>query len=137
VNAVEDRIRVGYSRLRKPLYGKRTLTSFDLYANQIPLPGSVTSRHQFSKVWRGVVEKAKAPTGTGFRALRHYYEGLRIRHGESVKVVQSRLGHATAAETLDTYSHLWPDSADRTRAAVETMLLSAVSPVCQVASEQS
>jgi integrase len=24
-----------------------------------------------------------------------------------VKVVQSRLGHATAAETLDTYAHLW------------------------------
>lgn len=41
-----------------------------------------------------------------------------IRHGESVKVVQERLGHATAAETLDTYSHLWPDSEDRTRSAV-------------------
>jgi integrase len=45
-----------------------------------------------------------------------------IHHGESVRVVQSRLGHATAAETLDTYSHLWPDSEDRTRAAVETAL---------------
>jgi integrase len=39
---------------------------------------------------------------------------LLIRHGESVKVVQARLGHASAAETLDTYSHLWPDSDDRT-----------------------
>ena len=43
-------------------------------------------------------------------------------HGESVKVVQSRLAHASASETLDTYSYLWPDSDDRTRAAVEAVL---------------
>ncbi len=48
---------------------------------------------------------------------------LLIRHGESVKVVQERLGHASAAETLDTYSHLWPaDSEERTRAAVDAVL---------------
>ena len=34
----------------------------------------------------------------------------------------SRLGHASAAETLDTYSHLWPDSDDRTRAAIDAVL---------------
>jgi hypothetical protein len=46
-----------------------------------------------------------------------------IRHGgESVKVVQSRLGHANAAETLDTYSYLRPDSDDRTLAAVDSVL---------------
>lgn len=39
-----------------------------------------------------------------------------------MKVVQARLGHATAAETLDTYAHLWPDSEDRTRAAVDSVL---------------
>ncbi|HEV8206068.1 MAG TPA: site-specific integrase, partial [Acidimicrobiia bacterium] len=37
-------------------------------------------------------------------------------------VVQARLGHASAAETLDTYSHLWPDSEDRTRRAIDTVL---------------
>ena len=55
-------------------------------------------------------------------ALRHFYASLLIRHGESVKTVQARLGHASAAETLDTYSHLWPDSDDRTRAAVDSVL---------------
>jgi integrase len=45
-----------------------------------------------------------------------------FRHGESVKTVQARLGHANAAETLDTYSHLWPDSDDRTREAVDLVL---------------
>lgn len=55
-------------------------------------------------------------------SLRHFYASLLIRHGESVKVVQPRLGHATATETLDTYSHLWPDSEDRTRDAVDAVL---------------
>ena len=39
-----------------------------------------------------------------------------------IKTVQSRLGHATAAETLDTYSHLWPDADDTTRTAVDSVL---------------
>lgn len=67
------------------------------------------------EIWRPVVEKAGAPTGIGMHELRHYYASLLIRYGESIKAVQRRLGHATAAETLDTYSHLRPDSDDRTR----------------------
>jgi integrase len=34
----------------------------------------------------------RAPHGTGFHELRHYYASLLIRHSESVKVVQARLG---------------------------------------------
>ena len=60
--------------------------------------------------------------GTVFHELRHYYTSLLIQHGESVKVVQARLGHATAAETLDTYSHLWPDSEGQTRTAIDSVL---------------
>jgi integrase len=73
-------------------------------------------------VWRAAVNAAGAPAGTGFHELRHYYASLLIRHGESVKVVQARLGHASAAETLDIYSHLWPDSDDRTREAIDAVL---------------
>ena len=73
-------------------------------------------------MWRVAVKSAGARHGTGFHELRHYYASLLIRHGESVKVVQARLGHASAAETLDTYSHLWPDSDDRTRTAVDSVL---------------
>ena len=62
------------------------------------------------------------PAGATFHDLRHFYASLLIRHGESVKTVQARLGHASAAETMDTYAHLWPDSEDRTRAAVDTVL---------------
>lgn len=57
-----------------------------------------------------------------FHSLRHYYASLLTRHGESVKAVQARLGHASAAETLDTYSHLRPDPDDRTREAVDAVL---------------
>lgn len=84
--------------------------------------GEPIRRTRFSGVWRPAVKAAGAPVGTGFHALRHYYASLPIRHGESVKVVRARLGHSSAAETLSTYSHLWPDNEDRTRAAVDEVL---------------
>lgn len=80
------------------------------------------SRQAFGRIWRPVVASAGLPAGTGFHALRHYFASLLIRHGESVKTVQSRLGHASAVETLDTYAHLWPDSDDRTREAIDSVL---------------
>jgi integrase len=46
------------------------------------------------------VARAKLPKGTRFQNLRHFYASLLIRHGESVKTVQARLGHASAVETL-------------------------------------
>lgn len=64
----------------------------------------------------------RAPETITFHDLRHYYASLLIYHGESVKTVQARIGHASASETLDTYSHLWPDSDDRTREAVDAVL---------------
>ncbi len=33
----------------------------------------------------------------------------------NVKLVQARLGHKSATETLDTYGHLWPDADEQTR----------------------
>jgi integrase len=53
------------------------------------------------------------------RLAPHYYASLLIRSGASVKVVQARLGHASAKTTLDVYGHLWPDDEDRTRRAVD------------------
>jgi integrase len=84
--------------------------------------GKPITRSTFGYRWRAAVAEAKLPHGTGFHALRHYYASLLIRHGESVKTVQARLGHASAVETLDTYSHLWPDSDDRTRDAIDSVL---------------
>jgi integrase len=69
-----------------------------------------------------VAAGAGLASGVGFHALRHFYASSLIRQGCSVKVVQAHLGHATAAETLDVYSHLWSDDEDRSRAAVDAVL---------------
>lgn len=84
--------------------------------------GAPWTRGAFSERWVNARKAAGLPDDVTMHSLRHYYASLLIRHGESVKVVQSRLGHATAVETLDTYSHLWPDSEDRTRDAVDAVL---------------
>lgn len=86
-------------------------------------------RSPWARAWRKIVKganeilakngKEEIPAGTTLHDLRHTYASLLIRHGESVKVVQKRLGHSSAAVTLDTYSHLWPDSDSTTRLAVE------------------
>ena len=86
------------------------------------LSGKPITRSVFGHKWRAAADTAGLAAGTGFHALRHYYASLLIRHGESVKTVQARLGHASAVETLDTYSHLWPDSDDRTRDAIDSVL---------------
>jgi len=81
--------------------------------------GQPIRRPAFSRAWRPACNRAGLPKDRTFHDLRHFYASLLIRHGESIKTVQARLGHASAAETLDTYSHLWPDSDDRTRTAVD------------------
>ncbi|HLS13151.1 MAG TPA: tyrosine-type recombinase/integrase [Beutenbergiaceae bacterium] len=87
--------------------------------------GAPWRRSAFSEKWSAARKATGTPEDATMHSLRHYYASLLIRHGESVKVVQDRLGHATAAETLDTYSHLWPDSEDRTRDAVDAVLATA------------
>lgn len=74
-------------------------------------------------------EKARAKAGLADWAtphdLRHFYASTLIRSGASIKVVQTRLGHASAKVTLDVYGHLFRDEDDRTRQAIE----SALSPI--------
>jgi integrase len=85
--------------------------------------GEPVQRSPWARTWRRIVKEASAkeaiPDGITLHTLRHTYASLLIKHGESVKVVQKRLGHSSAAVTLDTYSHLWPDSDSSTRLAVE------------------
>ena len=88
--------------------------------------GQPKRRTRFSDMWRLAVERGGLPAGTRFHDLRHTYASLLIRAGCSVKVVQARLGHATAQETLETYAHLCPDDDDRTRAAVDRAIGAAV-----------
>jgi integrase len=84
--------------------------------------GNPIRRNRFSDLFRTAVDTAGAPPGTRFHDLRHHCASLLIRHGESVKTVQALLGHASASETLETYAHLWPDSEDPKREAVDQSL---------------
>lgn len=87
--------------------------------------GAPVHRQMLSRVWAGAVKRSEIKGEFTFHALRHYYASLLIHHGESVKTVQARLGHASASETLNTYAHLWPDAEDRTRRAVDDVMLRA------------
>jgi integrase len=60
--------------------------------------------------------------GVTFHDLRHVAASALIAAGCSVKAVQAFLGHATAAETLHTYGHLWPSDGDAIRAAIARLL---------------
>jgi integrase len=70
-------------------------------------------------IWRRARVAAGQPEDVTLHDLRHYHASLLIRRGLNVKDVQERLGHASPTETLETYSHLWPDSNERTRQALE------------------
>lgn len=84
-----------------------------------PQGGPVVYTHFMDGSWRPACAKAGIAKGTGPHSLRHHYASLLIKHGESVKTVSKRLGHTNAAMTLNIYTHLWPDSEERTRAAVD------------------
>jgi integrase len=95
--------------------------------------GGPLRRTTFSDNWVAVAGPLGIPLGDGFHQLRHFYASVLIRAGESVKVVQKRLGHTSAQMTLDVYGHLWPDDDDQTRDAVDAVLGPArVSRMCHV-----
>ena len=66
---------------------------------------------------------AGLPPDFRFHDLRHYLASMLIASGADVKVVQARLRHASAKTTLDTYAHLWPDSDESTRTAIDAVMI--------------
>jgi integrase len=93
------------------------------------LAGRALRRSTLAEVWGRARKTLDLPAeARGWHTLRHTYASMLIEGGLSVKAVQARLGHASATETLEVYSHLWPDSDDDTRAAVERGLATPESP---------
>jgi integrase len=84
--------------------------------------GRPVQQHPFACVWETARGRAGLPEWATPHDLRHLYASLLIRSGASVKVLQARLGHASARTTLDVYGHLFPDEEDRTRAAIDEAL---------------
>ena len=88
--------------------------------------GRVAQRNSFGTCWREAVAAAGLPKGTRFHDLRHFYASTLIAANLNPKVIQARLGHATIAETMDTYGHLFPDSEELGRGAIDGILARAL-----------
>jgi integrase len=73
-----------------------------------------------ARSWRLI--RAELDLSFRLHDLRHFYASGLIAAGCDVVTVQRALGHSSAAITLTTYSHLWPDASDRTRKAAGELL---------------
>ena len=54
--------------------------------------------------------------------MRHSYAVAAIRSGDDIKTVQSNLGHATAAFTLDVYGHVTDQMKQASAARMESFI---------------
>ncbi|WP_273173710.1 tyrosine-type recombinase/integrase [Bifidobacterium crudilactis] len=74
-----------------------------------------------TRVWYPSVKGAGMDDIAGLRihSLRHTYASIAIANGADVKTLQSQLGHASATETLNTYSALWPERLGEVASAVD------------------
>jgi integrase len=58
-----------------------------------------------------------------FHDARHTHATLMLKQGVNPKIVQERLGHATIAVTLDTYSHVVPGLQEAAAAGFDKLML--------------
>lgn len=68
--------------------------------------------------WKPALMAAGVPYGryeNSMHELRHFFASVLLDQGESIKAVAEWLGHADAAFTLQTYTHLMPSSDERTK----------------------
>ncbi len=74
--------------------------------------GGFLRNYSFRRQWFDSAATAVGVDGLTPHELRHTAASLAIASGASVKVIQRMLGHASAAMTLDVYSHLFADDLD-------------------------
>src|SRR5699024_2907266 len=77
--------------------------------------------------WNTLI-KSTTIEGITLHDLRHFFASGLIASGCDVVTVQRAMGHSSASITLNTYSPLWPDAADRTRTAAGGLRREVVSP---------
>lgn len=70
--------------------------------------GSPLNPDLFTRAFKRRVAEAGVPELRGPHNLRHTWATLALNAGVHPKVVSDRLGHATIAVTIDTYSHVLP-----------------------------
>jgi integrase len=77
-----------------------------------------------SRFFRQAVKRAMLPA-IRLHDLRHTHATLALRAGIHPKVVSERLGHATVAITLDTYSHAIPAMQEEAAAKIAQLVFTA------------
>jgi integrase len=98
VTQAEDRLRMG------PVWNDCGLVFTNPTGGPMD-PSALTRRFQR-------LLKAAGLTAVRFHDLRHTHATLMLKQGVHPKIVSERLGHATIAITLDTYSHVLPGLQD-------------------------
>ncbi|MGO8937898.1 MAG: tyrosine-type recombinase/integrase, partial [Mycobacterium sp.] len=89
-------------------------------------PGGELLTHDVIYHWWKRALAGAGVTGVTPHDLRHFYASGLIAAGCDVVTVQRALGHTSAATTLSTYAHLWPNAEDRTRTAAAGLMRSAL-----------
>jgi integrase len=79
-------------------------------------------RRHFYDVWKMALLAAGLPENTRFHVLRHTFVSILIQANESPKKIQQWVGHKSITETMDTYGHLYEESEDTARNAIDAAL---------------
>jgi integrase len=86
--------------------------------------GTATHPEVISRLFRQAVKRSLLPE-IRLHDLRHTHATLALRAGIHPKVVSERLGHATIAITLDTYSHAIPAMQEEAAVLIARLVFSA------------
>lgn len=76
------------------------------------------SASQLDRMYDKYIEKSQVRR-IKIHEFRHSHASYLINNGCSIRIVADRLGHKDVAETLNTYSHLYPDSQDEVIKIIE------------------
>lgn len=90
--------------------------------------GEPFNRNSAGNKWRTVRKNAGIPERFTLHSLRHFFASGLIAAGCDVATVQKALGHSSPAITLGIYTHLWPDSEERARAAASAVSAAVLRP---------
>ena len=82
----------------------------------------LNNRNLVQRYFKPIVREAKLPPTLRLYDLRHTCCTLLLATGINVKVVSERLGHASAAMTLDVYGHVLPGMQEEATRRMEGIL---------------
>ncbi len=81
--------------------------------------GKAFIRNSAGRIMRLATAGMNLPPRASWHWFRHFYASALIAAGEDPKTIQGRMGHGSITETFDTYGHLFPDTEDRSRRAID------------------